>query len=203
MPYPGAARRPVSTRVLGRHAPAGDDRDGDRERSRACSSPTSRRPLSTSRFRPRSSRCCKAAQKETHAAIVLITHDLGLIAELADRVVVMYAGTRRRASRRLQDLQLAAASVHDRPHEQPGEARCRPGSARADPRTTPEPHHPSAGMRFPPPLHGVTGPGTSVGPTYRRSEALGERDPTSLRLSLRGRTRGGTRRRGIRSGRRP
>jgi oligopeptide/dipeptide ABC transporter ATP-binding protein len=34
----------------------------------------------------------KAAQDETHAAIVLITHDLGLIAELADRVVVMYAG---------------------------------------------------------------------------------------------------------------
>ncbi|HEU0246369.1 MAG TPA: ABC transporter ATP-binding protein [Gaiellaceae bacterium] len=34
----------------------------------------------------------KAAQRETHAAIVLITHDLGLIAELADRVVVMYAG---------------------------------------------------------------------------------------------------------------
>ena len=34
----------------------------------------------------------KAAQQETQAAIVLITHDLGLIAELADRVVVMYAG---------------------------------------------------------------------------------------------------------------
>jgi oligopeptide/dipeptide ABC transporter ATP-binding protein len=34
----------------------------------------------------------KAAQKETSAAIVLITHDLGLVAELADRVVVMYAG---------------------------------------------------------------------------------------------------------------
>jgi oligopeptide/dipeptide ABC transporter ATP-binding protein len=34
----------------------------------------------------------KAAQHETGAAIILITHDLGLIAELADRVVVMYAG---------------------------------------------------------------------------------------------------------------
>jgi len=34
----------------------------------------------------------KAAQEETHAATLLITHDLGLIAELADRVVVMYAG---------------------------------------------------------------------------------------------------------------
>jgi oligopeptide transport system ATP-binding protein len=34
----------------------------------------------------------KTAQHETNAAIVLITHDLGLIAELADRVIVMYAG---------------------------------------------------------------------------------------------------------------
>ena len=32
------------------------------------------------------------AREETHAAIILITHDLGLVAELADRVVVMYAG---------------------------------------------------------------------------------------------------------------
>ena len=34
----------------------------------------------------------KLAQAETHAATILITHDLGLIADLADRVVVMYAG---------------------------------------------------------------------------------------------------------------
>jgi peptide/nickel transport system ATP-binding protein len=34
----------------------------------------------------------KLAQEETHAATILITHDLGLIAEMADRVLVMYAG---------------------------------------------------------------------------------------------------------------
>jgi oligopeptide/dipeptide ABC transporter ATP-binding protein len=34
----------------------------------------------------------RAATKEAGAATILITHDLGLIAEMADRVVVMYAG---------------------------------------------------------------------------------------------------------------
>ena len=32
------------------------------------------------------------AQSETNTGLVLITHDLGLVAEMADRVVVMYAG---------------------------------------------------------------------------------------------------------------
>jgi oligopeptide/dipeptide ABC transporter ATP-binding protein len=34
----------------------------------------------------------RAAQRETQAATILITHDLGLVAEMCDRVVVMYAG---------------------------------------------------------------------------------------------------------------
>src|SRR5690348_7407688 len=34
----------------------------------------------------------RTAQRETHAATILITHDLGLVAELCDRVIVMYAG---------------------------------------------------------------------------------------------------------------
>jgi oligopeptide/dipeptide ABC transporter ATP-binding protein len=34
----------------------------------------------------------REAQEETHAATILITHDLGLVAEMADRVVVMYGG---------------------------------------------------------------------------------------------------------------
>ena len=34
----------------------------------------------------------KKAQKETGAAIIMITHDLGIVAGMADRVTVMYAG---------------------------------------------------------------------------------------------------------------
>ena len=35
----------------------------------------------------------KRVQEETHAATILITHDLGIVAEMCDRVLVMYAGT--------------------------------------------------------------------------------------------------------------
>jgi oligopeptide/dipeptide ABC transporter ATP-binding protein len=34
----------------------------------------------------------KTVQDETHAATILITHDLGIVAELCDRVIVMYGG---------------------------------------------------------------------------------------------------------------
>src|SRR5699024_12835940 len=34
----------------------------------------------------------KGIQRETYSAIIFITHDLGVVANVADRVAVMYAG---------------------------------------------------------------------------------------------------------------
>ena len=44
------------------------------------------------RCRRRSWICCKDLTRETGAALILITHDLGVVARYAERVVVMYGG---------------------------------------------------------------------------------------------------------------
>ncbi len=74
----------------------------------------------------------KRVQAETHAATILITHDLGIVAEMCDRVLVMYAGHIVESGDVDDDLPGAAAPVHDRPHEQPAEAHRGRGVARAD-----------------------------------------------------------------------
>ncbi len=66
----------------------------------------------------------RAAQEETHAATILITHDLGLIAELADRVVVMYAGRVVELAGVYEIFNNPEAPVYGRAHEQPRASRC-------------------------------------------------------------------------------
>ena len=91
----GAGRAPrtrLSARALGRDASAGHAGDGVGRTVRRCSSPTSRPPRSTSPPRRRSSSCSRELQAEMGLALVVVSHDLGVVAGIADRVLVMYAG---------------------------------------------------------------------------------------------------------------
>ena len=91
-PRPGTAPRRLPAPALGRHAPAGAARDRAVVRTRSCSSPTSRRPRSTSPSRRRSSTSCARCRRELGMAVIFVTHDLGVVADLCYRVLVMYAG---------------------------------------------------------------------------------------------------------------
>ena len=73
-------------------------------------------------------------QEEHGTAIVMITHDLGVVAEVADEVVVMYAGPRGRAGTGRQHLRAADAPVHVGPARLAAAARDGCRAPDADPR---------------------------------------------------------------------
>ena len=82
--------------------------------SRACSSPTSRPPRSTSPSRPRCSRSSSRLVADTDAALLMITHDLGVVAGLCDTVNVMYSGRIVESADRGDALRPPTAPLHRR-----------------------------------------------------------------------------------------
>ena len=66
----------------------------------------------------------KTAQRETGAAMIMITHDLGVVAGIADQVTVMYAGRPVEQGTVDEIFYAPADAVHDRP------ARRRPAAGR-------------------------------------------------------------------------
>jgi oligopeptide transport system ATP-binding protein len=91
IPEAAQARRSIPLRVLRRHAAAGDDRHG-----LACKpalliadEPTTALDVT---IQAQILDLMRELQKETGMAIMLITHDLGVVARMADDVAVMYAG---------------------------------------------------------------------------------------------------------------
>ena len=135
----------------------------------------------------------KKAREETHAAIVLITHDLGLIAELADRVVVMYAG-------RVVELADVFTIFNEPRHPYTvglmnslAAARRRAGVAGADPGAAAQHDRAAARLRVPPALHVLPRPPRLP---HGRAGAARDRPARSpLPLPLRRGARRGSRRR--------
>ncbi len=71
--------------------------------------------------------CCRTS---TDTAVILITHDMGVVAEIADRVVVMYAG-RKVESRLARRPDLFADPAHPYTKGLLG-ARCRSSTMRPE-----------------------------------------------------------------------
>ncbi len=88
-----AALPPIRMNFFRRPGPAHHDRDGAGRKSRPAGRRTSRPLRSTPPFRRRSWSCSSSVRREMGMAMVLISHDLGVVAENFDRVAVMYAGS--------------------------------------------------------------------------------------------------------------
>ena len=77
----------------------------------------------------------RTLQSERDTGVIMITHSMGVVAGMADRVQVMYAGPHRRNGVDRRDLRQSAPSVHGRTDEvDPAARRDAQGEARADPR---------------------------------------------------------------------
>ena len=67
---------------------------------RCCSASTSRRPASTPAKAPSSTSCCNSSASEHGTSILLIEHDMSVVMEISDHIVVLDYGARSPTARR-------------------------------------------------------------------------------------------------------
>ena len=156
--HPEGARPGLPARAVGRHAPAGDDRDGprlrpgDRHRRRADDGPRRHGPGPD----PGAPRAASGAS--SGLSLILITHDLSVIAETCDRVMVMYAGPGGRGGAGPPGLHGAAPPVHPDAAGAPSRTSTRTGATlETIPGSPPDLRDAAAGLPVPAALPGGDG----------------------------------------------
>ena len=97
-------------------------------------------------------------QKEFGSAVILITHDLAVVAETADDIVVMYAGRGVEKGDAKEVLAQPSHALHLRPAPVAALALRGPRGAQGDPGHAAQPAQPAARLLVPPPVR-VQGPG--------------------------------------------
>ena len=115
IPDARAPPRRLPAPVLRRHAPARHDRHGARLQPEAAD--RRRADHRARRHDPGADPRADAAscKERTGAAVILITHDLGVVAETCHRVVVMYAGRKVEEAADPRAVRPPGASLHARP----------------------------------------------------------------------------------------
>ncbi len=131
----------------------------------------------------------RALQRERGMALVLVTHNMGVVAEMARRVAVMYAGQVRRGARRRRAVRGAAAPLHRGAARRDARAQHRRDAPRDDSRRRARALRPAAGLPVRAALHLRHRP---VSCRTRPGSAAVARRPGPLPLSAR-RSRSATR----------
>ncbi len=106
----------------------------------------------------------KDIQQETGVALIFVTHNLGIVAKMCDRVAVMYAGKIVEQAPVRELFRRPQAPLHARAGRLDAEA-WQQGAPLLDSGSAPQPREPAAGLPFPPALS--RGPATLP---HRRAE---------------------------------